>query len=517
MQTSTLFQTAAALAAVVITYVISQVHHAWAIRRKYPDCKPVPNLRTEWPLGLDIIRDALRAGREMRAPEFFRGLLNSMNGPLSFHLRVGTTTAIFTADETIIKAILANQFADFGIGDERHNNAEPFLGDGIFTVDGEAWRHSRALLKPAFARSQLSGGLDIEERHLQNLMTVLQPVRSRGAWTREVDLQTLFLRFSLDSSTEFLFGATVNSQLKHAEGSMDSPGAAGEIDFANAFDTAMKGFAIRSEYMDLGKWVWPAGFQQACKDCHAFVDDYVQQRRMSSAETDEEKYSFFDALAAETQDPLEMRSQLLNILLAGRDTTASLMGWMFYALARDPGRYKKLRDVIVEQFGTYDDSREITFEAIKMCKYLQYVMNETLRLWPIVPFNARRALRDTTLPSGGGPDGKSKVFVHKGATVTYAPFILHRRPDLWGDDAEEFIPERWEGRKSGWEYLPFNGGPRICLGQQFALTKAGYTTIKLLQRFDAIENMDNEPAIKYKMTATLSPGHGVRVRLHEAE
>jgi len=93
--------------------------------------------------------------------------------------------------------------------------------------------------------------------------------------------------------------------------------------------------------------------------------------------------------------------------------------------------------------------------------------------------------------------------------------VMHRRRDLWGEDADDFKPERWDGRRPGWEYLPFNGGPRICIGQQFALTEAGYVVVRLLQRFEA---MDGEVPARYMhgVTLTSCPADGVTVRLKEA-
>jgi cytochrome P450 len=89
---------------------------------------------------------------------------------------------------------------------------------------------------------------------------------------------------------------------------------------------------------------------------------------------------------------------------------------------------------------------------------------KALRIHPVVPANSRVCYKDTVIPVGGGPDGKSPVFVGKGTIVGYWTYAMHRRQDLYGPDADEFIPERWEKLRPGWEYLPFNGGPRICLG-----------------------------------------------------
>lgn len=134
---------------------------------------------------------------------------------------------------------------------------------------------------------------------------------------------------------------------------------------------------------------------------------------------------------------------------------------------------------------------------------------------PPVPLNFRVAVKDTSLPVGGGPNGRSPVYVRKGQVVTYSVFAMHRRKDIWGADAEEFRPERWEenGRR-GWEYLPFNGGPRICLGQQYALTEASFTLVRLLQRFDMVENADTlvKPAIQSSLTMSHDRGVYVRVK-----
>ena len=82
-----------------------------------------------------------------------------------------------------------------------------------------------------------------------------------------------------------------------------------------------------------------------------------------------------------------------------------------------------------------------------------------------MPINFRDAVVTTTLPRGGGPDGKSKIIVKKGTGIFYCTWSLHRS-EFYGEDAEEFRPSRWETLRPGWNYLPFSGGPRICLGRE---------------------------------------------------
>ncbi|KAJ5652728.1 Cytochrome P450 E-class group I [Penicillium longicatenatum] len=104
----------------------------------------------------------------------------------------------------------------------------------------------------------------------------------------------------------------------------------------------------------------------------------------------------------------------------------------------------------------------------------------------------------------------------------YNVFAMHRRIDLWGKDARSFRPERWEeNAKHGWEYLPFNGGPRICLGQQYALTEASYTVVRLLQYFDTLENADPRPTLTEEpvkqSNLTMMHDAGVPVRLYSSD
>jgi cytochrome P450 len=102
------------------------------------------------------------------------------------------------------------------------------------------------------------------------------------------------------------------------------------------------------------------------------------------------------------------------------------------------------------------------------------LINEALRLYPPVPVNSRTATRTTILPVGGGDDLQSPVLVSKGTVVGYSVYSMHRRPDLYGMDAELFRPERWDEKmplkdskiNAKWGYLPFNGGPRVCLGSE---------------------------------------------------
>jgi cytochrome P450 len=341
-----------------------------------------------------------------------------------------------------------------------------------------------------------------------------------------IDLQPLFFSLTLDSATEFLFGQSVDS-LNSAEDSE-------QVKFGKDFDYAQNCLTMRSR---LGKLVFLYRnklFDQACQNVHAFVDEIVRTELARTPPEDAEKsndgngdanrYVFLTELVKSTRDPVRLRDELLNVLLAGRDTTASLLSNTFHALVRRPDIFRKLKAEIDQLNGEKPD-----YETLRNLKYLKQILNEcekifchtikcilkirtALRLYPVVPINARYAKEDTTIPLGGGPHGTSPLFIPRGALVAYSAYSMHRLQSIYGPDADIFRPERWdpsENLRPGWGYLPFNGGPRICVGQQFALTEASYTIVRLCQEY-RIEDREGGEWIP-KVALTTACGNGVKV------
>lgn len=341
------------------------------------------------------------------------------------------------------------------------------FGLGLFTLRGEPWRHSRALLRPQFSREQISD-MELEERHANALSTTLQT--GPDGWTNVVDLQPMFLKMTLELMTEFLYGQSL-SKLGQQEDAPDTH------EFGYHFDA---GKAWLNTRMSLGKWHWlvnPPAFSRHCRKVHAYVDYFVEAKlkqgpekasmlQLSQEPVTREKFVLLNELAKHTRDPLEIRSETLNVLSAGRDTTASLLSWIFYFLARYPAIFNELRTTILAEFGT--ESSDIDFPKLRSCKYLQHCINETLRMTAIVPILERESLEDTILPRGGGPDGTAPVFIQKGQRVLISTYALQQRSDIWECDPEVFRPERWENRKAGMEFVPFGGGPRKCVGRELA-------------------------------------------------
>jgi cytochrome P450 len=144
-----------------------------------------------------------------------------------------------------------------------------------------------------------------------------------------------------------------------------------------------------------------------------------------------------------------------------------------------------------------------------------------LRLYPPVPLNNREAARTTILPTGGGPDGTNPILVRKGELVVFSQYVNSRRRNIYGADADEFRPERWETGELadiGWGYFPFNGGPRQCLGEDFALMQISYTIVRLFQEFPVIrlpegEHIEPVGTERQRLTLVLSSADGCRVTM----
>jgi cytochrome P450 len=263
--------------------------------------------------------------------------------------------------------------------------------------------------------------LALFERHLDDLFHALPIAAAPDGWTQTFDLQPFLERFTMDTATEFLFGESVYS-LRDDNAETSALVSKAEMNqFVQDFFATEKTTAESMIFGDLYWLVQGRTFRGQCKAVHGFVDTYVSRRLRSGSEKKAfpEKYVVLDALVADMQDPKELRSQLLNILLAGSDTISATLGFVVASLAQHPDVLLKLRNVILDEFGTRHHPKEITLSRLRNCSYLQWFLNEVLRMYPAVPINFREAVRDTTLPFGGGPHGDKPVFIPKGCMVEW--------------------------------------------------------------------------------------------------
>ncbi|KAK4865999.1 hypothetical protein LT330_008739 [Penicillium expansum] len=490
---------------IVITWSLRkalQAFQRWKYAREN-GCQSPAHSVSQGLFGLGMAMEVARAGPEHRFLELIRGWHRSY-GP-TFKARILNRKFIFTVEPQNIQTILALKFKDFGISSARIDALRPLMGKGIFGVDGSEWEHARALLRPNFSRTQIHD-TQLYENHVAEL---IERIPRDGS---TIDLVPLFLKGTLDTATEFLFGESAHSLRKEES----SSGAK----FAKSFDAAGHVTAMRFRLGAFGRFYRRKEYNKAIRDTRTYIERFVQKTidyrvaLNSGREVDQEikrltesRYIFSYELSKQTLDKTNIADQLVSIMFAGRDTTAGLLSTVFFILAREPDVWTKLRKEVLAL-----DGKKPSFEDLKSMTYLTWVVNETQRMYPLVPFNIRQANRDTYLPVGGGPDGKSPVYVPKGHEIIYSIYTMQRDKEVFGPDADEFRPERWENLKPGWGYIPFNGGPRICIGQQFALTEAGYTITRIMQSFEAIETRDSNPWTE-DLGLTLANANGTKVAL----
>ncbi|KAI1634446.1 cytochrome P450 [Biscogniauxia mediterranea] len=484
-----------------------------------------PKLNSSFPFGIDIIWGQIRSILDDTSLEhFFRILETTPN--YTGESRVLGTRLVATIDPENIKAILTTKFQDFGKGEPFHRQWSEFLGDGIFATDGQLWHNSRHLLRPQFSKERVSD-LHCLESHLQTLFKAIanggilegvdQKVDLEAGNGKPVDIGELFFSFALDTSTSFLLGTDVQSLTNPHE------------PFAQAFDRVQKLMALRTRAGPLDLFVPLRQFHKDMEVVNRMCDRYIDQAlrltpdELASWTRSDQEYTFLHELAQFTRDRKVIRDQVVGVLLAGRDTTASTLSFALYLLARRPDAVRRLRREILATVGP---DRPPTYADLKAMKYLQNVMNETLRLYPVLPYNLRLALRDTTLPRGGGPTGDEPLPVLKDTPVWFSPLAMQRRRDLYPPaeaapllpDPAVWCPDRWLAwQPRPWNYIPFSGGPRICIGQQFALTEMAYVLTRMFQRYERVESLGPDADPRLKVSIVVMPADGVKVAFWEAK
>ncbi|KAL6450378.1 CYP52C2 Cytochrome P450 52C2 [Candida maltosa Xu316] len=378
---------------------------------------------------------------------------------------------------------------------------KPLLGDGIFSSEGESWKHSRIMLRPMFAKEHIKQITSMEP-YMLSLIDIIKSSANQGP----VDLQPLFHGFTIDYASDFLFGESCDV-LKENLGGKSISGMDIQVkrDFASVFNDSQNYTTKRLMLGPLAFLVSTKGFYDGIKKQHEFVSYFVQKAiAMSDEELNDESknYVFLYQLAKQTKDAKVLQDELLSILLAGRNTTASLLSFLFFELSHHENVWATLKEVVDKSF---PDVESITFENIQNCDYLRWCLFESLRVNPSVPFNNRTANKDTILPRGGGKDSSHPILVKKGESVIFPLYASNRQEKYFGGKPEEFIPERWRDlpKTGGPAFMPFSTGPRMCLGQQFALIEASYVTIRLVQTFKTLKTHSLEYPPKRSVAATM--------------
>ncbi|KAG0141972.1 hypothetical protein CROQUDRAFT_50960 [Cronartium quercuum f. sp. fusiforme G11] len=407
--------------------------------------------------------------------------------------------------------VLTTAFARWGKSPRFKKAFSELLGEGIFTSDQRGlWSWHRALTRSEFTHERTANStLNHVEEHASRIVVWLD---QQASAQKTVNIQDVFSRFTLTVSTQQFLGHCVDS-LNALCG--DRPPEVGELDptrFAKNYSNAQK-YSVNGFFMpDILRWLREKiyGPNEAIECVLRVIETVVARATDKAFEELSDKYedpaNLLDRLRRSGCSAHLLRHELLNVMLAARDSTTSILTSCLYELARRDQLWGKLRAEV-------EGLREASFnflEQVRKLKLLRAVINEALRLHPPVWFNIRHSFEDDVLPSG--------AFVPAGSDCHLMIREFQRDPEVWGKDAEDFVPERWlDGRRlEPSSYQPFSAGPRSCLGKEFAYIEVSIVLIRLLLAFSRVElagpstsNFKEFPGI------TLSVRGGLWVRFHK--
>ncbi|MFD8594408.1 cytochrome P450 [Kitasatospora sp. NPDC059646] len=388
-------------------------------------------------------------------------------------LPLGPKTLYFFNHPDHVRRVLTDNSANYhkGIGLVHARRA---LGDGLLTSEGELWRAQRKVIQPVFQARRINRQADVIAEEAAALAERLR----RTAGTGPVDI-----RQEMTSLTLGVLGRTL---LDADLGAYESIGEAFEIVQDQAIFEMMSLSSVPS-------WV-PLPLQLRFRRARAELDRIVaaladeRRRRPASDGTRDDVLSRLVDATADERDPVarrtRMRDELVTLLLAGHDTTASTLSWTLYLLDRHPEVGDRVRAEVDEVLG----DRLPGIEDMHRLTYTSMVLQEVMRLYPAVWLLPRKALAEDEI---GG------YRVPAGADVVLCPYTLHRHPEFW-DDPDRFDPERFaKGRAAGrhrYAYVPFGAGPRVCVGSSLGLLEATVVLVVLLRR----------------LRLAVPPGHRVR-------
>ncbi|KAH7105983.1 cytochrome P450 monooxygenase CYP63 [Auriculariales sp. MPI-PUGE-AT-0066] len=457
----------------------------------------VPVIEGKWPGSLDIVVELEREMRNGYATlqwnKFFE-----MGNSNTVIVRMLWDEFIITRDDVHNRFILTQGFQHFEKGNNFKYIMQSLVGDSLFNTDGDQWKTQRAMNRPFFNKDRVADLLAIG-KHADITINLIM---SKGG--QPVDVQDLFARFTLDAAFEFMFGQQLNTlkgRLPEAGAAEHGPKGTKSLDEFGSFAQAMDQTQIIIEERLMSHPIWmfreflTDSMEAPMKTINAFVEAFVEQAfsdcqelQAKDVEVNVETCTMAQYFASHFNDRKAVRDQMTTMLLAGRDTTSCLLTFATYLLATNPDVFTKLRQHVLANCGT---DHPPTLENIRQMKYLRAVIDETLRLFPPAPVSSRVAQRDILLPPSR--PGEPVYFVPRGVEVAWFPLLTHRRSDIWGEDAEEFSPDRWLDEDviktinaHPGQFMSFGAGPRACIGQQFAYNEASFFLARLMQRVSGI-------------------------------
>ncbi|WP_232630066.1 cytochrome P450 [Methylobacterium sp. Leaf118] len=401
---------------------------------------------------------------------------------------MGRVTVV--SDPALVRYLFVENAANYRKDDLQKRVLAPGLGNGLLTAEGDEWRLQRRTLAPIFSARQVAGftrPMDAAGARLAKRLA-----RRDGA---RVDMAQEMTRATLDVLERTIF-------TQGLPGDPDALGRAitrllesvGPIDPLDVF--GVPGFVPR-----IGR----LRARPALRFFAEVVDTLLDGRKAAIARG--EAPHDLMTLLLNAQDPetgrglsdLEVKANIVTFIAAGHETTANALTWALYCLSQDAPAQERLA---AEAEAALDEASGTM--ALDQLPFARAVMEETMRLFPPVPFMSRQALRD---------DRIGRIKIPRNSTVIVAPWVMHRHRRLW-DEPDAFLPERFLGERreamARYSYLPFGAGPRVCIGQSFSLQEATLVLAHVARAVHLILPADHPPVTPLHRV-TLRPKDGLRM------
>ncbi len=442
-------------------------------RRKVP---PGPNSEQRWKLGGQLASVS-------RDPLGFLTHCARTYGDITA-MRYYNFRSYFLNNPEYIEDVMVNNARKFHKGRVLRTNKILF-GEGLLTSEDSFWLRQRRLVQPAFHRARLATYAETMVRYAELAVESWENGQER-------DIHEEMVRITLQIVGKTLFDADV---------------AGDERDVGESLGLLLELSAdFRRSILPIPIWVpTPDNIRKAraVKKLDKIVYRIIEERRKSGHDAGD---LLSMLLAVQDEDGSRMtdkqiRDELITLLLAGHETTANALSWTWWLLAQNPAAEQKLHAELHDMLS----GRAPTLDDMPKLKYTEMVVTESLRLYPTAWGTARLAIEDHEI---GG------YAVRKGMGIAFSQYVMHRDP-RWFDLPNKFLPERWANglmkRLPRFVYFPFGGGPRQCIGNNFALMETTLLLATIAQRY-RFRLVEGHPVVPLA-SITLRPRHGIRTIL----
>ncbi len=376
--------------------------------------------------------------------------------------RLGPLTSYLIVHPEGVRQVLQENVKNYTKDHVSYGMARWIVGNGLVTSQGSFWLRQRRLAQPAFHRQRVAA---MGQSMVRATGEMLEHWEARSPSGEPFDIAEEMMRLTLRIVCDALFGTQVEARSQ---------------EISRAFNLISEQFVTRFRTFRVLPPVLPTRydreFRSAVKTLHTAVADIITERRRRNEDLGDLLSMFMlarDEETGEQMDDTQLRDEVCTMLLAGHETTATTLSWVWAVLEHHPEVEARLHAEVEAVLG----GRLPTADDVPRLNYTRMVVEETMRLYPPIYIFSRKVKEEDVI---GG------YRIAAGTSVDLSPWLTHRHPDFW-EEPEAFRPERFSpeqvAKRPRFAYFPFSGGPRQCIGNSFALMEAQLILATVVQRF----------------------------------